>query len=507
MSDTESRTPGPSPHSAVQDATAADREDTEYLRQLGVEPRFKRALGFFTGSLFAIAFQGPTTGALLLTGATVAIGGPAFIWAIPIIFVLQLLLALTWAELSSHYPLTGGIYQWASRLGGNLLGWMTGLFYLVAIVLVMPAVGQVVSVILSSLFTSLKLTTWTVVVISIITILLAAVVMATNVRLVAILNSIGVVLELVVLLGAAIGLLLHTHQGVSVLFKTGGVQGTGSYLFPFLVIIALVVTQLVGFETAGAFAEETTKSRIKPSQAIIAGLGGTALILFIFDFALLLAIPGVGSAMKDEALIPDVLTSALGSGFTKLFLVAALIAVFSTAVATLATIVRMIYGMARNGQLPGAAYLTKLSGRTTEPVGAIVVAAVLSMIPLIFIKRIPVIVAAITALIIIPYILVLAAQLVRRLQGWPQQPAKFNLGKWGLPVTVAGLVWTVIILLDSAWPREITNPKLGPLPVIEDLGIGIIVVGLVWWFASLRYKSQAMPPVTATPASTSQEPQ
>ena len=283
------------------------------------------------------------------------------------------------------------------------------------------------------------------------------------------------------------------------LTKTGGVQGTGSYLFPFLVIIALVVTQLVGFETAGAFAEETTKSRIKPSQAIIAGLGGTALILFIFDFALLLAIPGVGPAMKDEALIPDVLTSALGSGFTKLFLVAALIAVFSTAVATLATIVRMIYGMARNGQLPGASFLTKLSGRTTEPTGAIIVAAVLSVIPLIFIKRIPVIVAAITALIIIPYILVLAAQLRRRLQGWPQQPAKFNLGKWGLPVTIAGLVWTIIILLDSAWPREITNPKLGPLPVIEDLGIGMIVVGLIWWYASLRYKSQALPPVTARP--------
>ena len=383
MSDTASRTPGP-----AQD-DAADREDTEYLRQLGVEPRFKRALGFFTGSLFAIAFQGPTTGALLITGATVALGGPAFIWAIPVIFVLQLLLALTWAELSSHYPLTGGIYQWASRLGGDFLGWMTGLFYVVAIVLVMPAVGQVVGVILASLFTSLKLTTTTVVVISIITIGLAAVMMATSVRVVAILNSIGVVLELVVLLGAAVGLLFHTHQCLSVLTKTGGVQGTGSYLFPFLVVVALVVTQLVGFETAGAFAEETAKSRIKPSQAIIAGLGGTALILFIFDFALLLAIPGVGPAMKDPELIPDVLTSALGSGFTKLFLVAALIAVFSTAVATLATIVRMIYGMARNDQLPGAAFLTRLSDKTTEPIGAIVVATVLSIIPLIFIKTHP----------------------------------------------------------------------------------------------------------------------
>jgi len=469
---------------------AQDISDNEYLLQLGVEPRFKRALGFFTGSLFAVAFQGPTTGALLITGATVALGGPAFIWAIPIIFALQLLLATSWAELSSHYPLTGGIYQWASRLGGDFLGWMTGLFYVFAIVLVMPAVGQVVGIVLSGLFTSLKLTTATTVVISIITTVLAAIIMATSVRFVSILNSIGVVLELAVLLVAAVGLLFHQHQSVSVLGNTGGVQGHGSYFWPFLVVVALVVTQLVGFETAGAFAEETNKARIKPSQAIIAGLAGTAIVLFIFDFALLLAIPGVKSAMTNPNLIPSVLTAALGSGFAKLFLAGALVAVFSTAIATLATIVRMIYGMARNQQLPGSAFLTRLSGGTTEPLGTIVVAGVLSILPLIFIKKVPVIVASITALIIIPYILVLASVFWRRLQGWPRERAQFNLGRWGMPVTVAALVWTVVILLDAAWPRTVTNPKLGPLPVIEDLGIGLIVVGLLWWFFVLRHRSR-----------------
>jgi amino acid transporter len=474
---------------SVRAAEARELSDSEYLRQLGVEPRFKRALGFFTGSLFAIAFQGPTTGALLITGATLAIGGPAFIWAIPIIFALQMLLALTWAELSSHYPLTGGIYQWARQLGGDFLGWITGLFYVVAIILVMPAVGTVMNVVLSGLFTHLTVTLSHQVIISILTALAAGILIATSVRVVAILNSIGVVLELLVLLGAAVGLLFHRHQPLSVLGSTGGVQGHGSYLWPFLVVIALVVTQLVGFETAGAFAEETNRSRIKPSQAIIAGLAGTALVLFIFDFALLLAIPNVGKAMTDPNMIPDVLTATLGSGFAKVFFAGAIVSVFSTAIATLATIVRMIYGMARNGQLPGSGFLTRLSPRTDEPLGTIAVAVVLSILPLIFIKRIPVIVAAITALIIIPYILVFGALLLQRLQGWPRATAQFSLGKWGLPITVAGLIWTIIILWDAAWPRTITNPKLGPLPVIEDLALGCLIIGLIWWFASLRNKA------------------
>jgi len=477
--------------------------DSEYLRQLGVEPKFRRALGFITGSLFAVAFQGPTTGALLITGATLALGGPAFIWAIPVIFLFQLVVAFAWAELSSHYPLTGGIYQWARQLGGEFVGWMTGLFYVVGIVLVMPAVGTVMNVVLAGLFTSLHVTLTSEVIVAIITTVVAALVMITSVRVVALLNSIGVVLEIVVLLGAAIGLLFHNHQSLSVLGTTGGVQGKGSYIVPFLVVVALVVTQLVGFETAGAFAEETKQSRIKPSQAIIAGLGGTALVLFIFDLALILSLPNVSAAMANPDLIPSVLTADLGSGFAKLFLVGALISVFSTAIATLATIVRMIYGMARNGQLPGSRFLTSLSPRTEEPIGSIIAAVVLSLIPLIFIKRIEVIVAAITALIIIPYILVLGSLLIRRLGGWPRAESKFNLRRWGIPVTVVGLAWTIFVLIDAAWPREVTNPDLGSLPVIEDLGLGIIVVGTIWWFVSVRRNSRPeREPAGAVPIST-----
>src|SRR5258708_15131932 len=98
----------------------------------------------------------------------------------------------------------------------------------------MPAVGDVVGVVLSGLFTSLKITTATAVVISIITTVLAAIIIATSVRVVSILNSIGVVLELALLLIAAIGLLLHQPQSLSVLGNTCGVQGSGSYPWPFL---------------------------------------------------------------------------------------------------------------------------------------------------------------------------------------------------------------------------------------------------------------------------------
>jgi amino acid transporter len=462
-------------------------DDDAYLRQFGIEPRLKRAIGFISSSLFAIAFQGPTTGALLITGATLALGGPAFIWAIPLIFVFQFLVALVWAELSSHYPLEGGIYQWAKYLGGEGVGWATGLFYLVAILLVMPAVGLVINIVLAGLFPSqIQFNSTTEIVISLLTIVATALIMSTSVRVVALINNIGVTLELIVLGGAALLLLTHVHQPLSVLFTTGGVEGKDSYMVPFLIVVALVITQFVGFETAGTFAEETKNSRTSPARAIMTALAGACLFVFVFDFALLLSLPDVSKGMtQPESVIPATLTANLGDFGAKAFLVAAFVAVSSTSIATLAAIVRMMYGMARDNQLPGSKYLTRLAGNG-EPVICIVVAAVLSMVPLLFVQQIPVLIAAITFMILIPYFLVLASLIRKRLGGWPTADAPFNLGTWGMPLTVVGIVWVAFVAIDAAWPRAATNPNLGSFPILEEAFVVTAVLGGLWWFLVLR---------------------
>jgi amino acid transporter len=469
--------------------TKAAQDDDVYLRQFGIEPKLKRAIGFVSSSLFAIAFQGPTTGALLITGATLAFGGPAFIWAIPLIFVFQFLIALTWAELSSHYPLEGGIYQWARYLGGDALAWFTGLFYLVAILLVMPAVGLVISIVLSGLFPSIPFTPQNEIIISLLTIVATALIMSTSVRVVALINNVGVTLELILLGGAAIFLLGHVHQPLSVLFTTGGAEGKDSYIVPFLIVVALVITQFVGFETAGTFAEETKNSRVSPARAIMTALAGACLFVFVFDFALILSLPDVAKGMAAPGtVIPDTLTANFGSFGANVFLVGAFIAVSSTSIATLAAIVRTMYGMARENQLPASKYLARLSGRSQEPITCIVVAALLSMAPLLFVQQIPVIVAAITFMILIPYFIVLASLIRKRLGGWPATSAPFKLGAWGMPLAIIGIVWVGFVAIDAAWPRDATNPNLGPFPILEEIAVVTFVLGGLWWLLALRGK-------------------
>ena len=115
--------------------------DEEQVRELGVEPVFKRVLGLASVAFLAIAFQGPTAAAFTIGIAMLPIMGPALIWTIPVILVFQMVLSVLWAELCSHYPLTGGIYQWARYLGGEAAGFFAGLMYLTALLILMSALG------------------------------------------------------------------------------------------------------------------------------------------------------------------------------------------------------------------------------------------------------------------------------------------------------------------------------------------------------------------------------
>jgi hypothetical protein len=60
--------------------------------------------------------------------------------------------------------------------------------------------------------------------------------------------------------------------------------------------------------------------------------------------------------------------------------------------------------------------------------------------------------------------------------------APFSLGRWGIPVNVAGLVFAGATLLNLAWARDTTNPvwKLDIRVVYWLVGIPL-VIGLVYY--------------------------
>ena len=85
--------------------------DDAHLQSLGIKPELRRTLGFLSNFAIAFAFISVSTGSFGNFGVGIALGGPAMFWTWFIIVGGQLLVALVFAELASHFPIAGSVYQ------------------------------------------------------------------------------------------------------------------------------------------------------------------------------------------------------------------------------------------------------------------------------------------------------------------------------------------------------------------------------------------------------------
>ena len=79
-------------------------------------PSCKRSLGFLSNFAVAFSYISVATGIVHAHRARPRLGGPAFFWSWPIVILGQTFVALNFAELASHFPVAGSIYQWSKRL-------------------------------------------------------------------------------------------------------------------------------------------------------------------------------------------------------------------------------------------------------------------------------------------------------------------------------------------------------------------------------------------------------
>src|SRR5215217_4540434 len=107
-------------------------EDEARLAELGYKQDLDRRMGGFANFAVSFTIISILSGALTLYGTGINYGGPmqqAIGW--PIVSIFVIIIALSMAELASAYPTAGGLYWWASRMGGAVWGWFTGWFNLV----------------------------------------------------------------------------------------------------------------------------------------------------------------------------------------------------------------------------------------------------------------------------------------------------------------------------------------------------------------------------------------
>jgi len=497
--------------------------DVRDLAKFGYKQELRRALGVYSSFAVAFSYISPSTGIFTLFILGISLAGGFFFWSWPIVVIGQLIIGLNFAEVSSHFPVAGSVYQWTKYLSNRTYSWFTGWIYLFAGVLTVAAVVATVPLVLIPLLnnvfsTSIGTDLDTERNVAALVLLSTTLLSIFGVRLVALVNNTGVVFEILgMVVFALILVLFYHHQSLSVFSDTSYLgSGFGTQAGTFLAAMFMSLFVIYGFDTASTLAEETKNPRREAPRAVIAAIIGAAVIGAIFLFAVVIAVPGDMTkfvsdinAGKDPFPLVTIIQSNFPGWASNLYLLVVFAAIYVCCLAIQTSTIRLAFGMARDGKLPLGTTWNRVNSSLHTPVGTCIVVGVLAGLPLIYYAGAGLIAIGATGMIYLSYILGNIAILLARLRGWPKDAAPFKLGAWGLIVNILGLVWGISMEVNFLWPRNASvggqNPPLSALPNITmpgflsnipiyefTLGL-IVVVGLIYWAAAQRSAPETAP--------------
>ena len=488
---------------------SAHDADVRDLEKFGYKQELRRALGVYSSFAVAFSYISPSTGIFTLFILGIALAGPFFWWSWPIVVIGQLIIALNFAEVSSHFPVAGSVYQWTKYLSNRTYSWFTGWIYLFAGVLTVAAVVATVPLVLIPLLNNMGMNLGTDPDtnrnVAALVLLSTTLLSIFGVRLVAIVNNTGVVFEILGMFVFALVLMaFHNHQGFSVVTNSAGIPVNGS---TFLAAMFMSLFVIYGFDTASTLSEETKDPRRAAPKAVLYSVIGAFIIGGVFLLGTLVAIPNMGDAVKGAFGPAAIIEANFSTPFATIYLLVVSAAIFVCCLSIMAATIRLCFGMARDNQLPGSSFLAKVSPNLHTPVWSCIAVACIAAIPFWQYSGAGIIAIAATGMIYLSYFLGNIVIMRARMRGWPRTAAPFRLGRWGLLVNIVALLYGGAMLVNFAWPRAASNPKpnqtagllklgfLDGVPILWIVVIFIALVGAVYYLIVGRTKRFA--PVVA----------
>jgi len=435
-----------SSHVAAQEAA-----DEHQLAQLGYRQQLSRSLGLFSNFAVGFTYLSPVVGVYSLFAFGLATGGPAFIWSMPIVIFGQFMVVGVFSEISSQYPLAGGIYQWSKRLVGSRYAFMSGWMYTVALLITVAAVAYAANLFAAPLF-GWELSDTSTIIVAVAVIVLGGILNMLGIRRLALLARAGLFVEIAgtLVLGTYL-LLFDRHQDIGVIFSTMGAGG-GDYLGAFLAAALFSVWIFYGFEACGDIAEEVHNPSQKVPRAMQLTLAVGGAVSAFLAVALILAVPDIGAVMNgtDASPIDSILLANFGEFGAKVALALILFAFVSCTIAIQGAAIRLVYSFARDGMVVGSRALSTVHPRLHMPPGAVLVSVIVpAAITLLPSATVTVIITFAVVGIYIGFQSVVLAALIARTRGW-RPSGSFQLGRWAMPVNVIALIYGVsaIIILS-----------------------------------------------------------
>jgi amino acid transporter len=464
----------------------------EVCRDGGYQPELKRTLGSFQVFAVSFAFISVAVGIFGTYDNVLRDAGPVGIWLWVIVALGQTLVALVIAQFAARIPLSGSSYQWASRLAnpkvGWLFGWLTFCYLALGVVTVDNALA---SSALMPLF-GIEPDEGTARVLTLVVVLIQAVLVVASTRLVGLITSGTVGLELVIIVVLSIGLFIAvavTGEGsVGNLTSRGITDGAPDYFAiggGLMAAMIMGLATLVGFDSAANMAEEAKDPFRSVPRAIVGSVVAAAVLGLIFLIALTIAIRDIPRVSASQTPVAAILRDQLGPVMERSLLIVIAFAFFGAGLVTLATCSRMVFAMSRDARFPAHQLMRRVNPRTQTPIPATILIVIVGFV---LMAALPggallelLTVGTVLSAVLYGGIIVLYLTVRKRLG---RKEDAFDLGRFEIPVAIGALVWSALVLFMVVSPSSAVTSVL--------ISVGLLVAGGLYFAYLLIFQRAAL---------------
>ena len=373
-------------------------EDEKRLAELGYKQELNRNWSGFSNFAISFSIISILAGCFTTFGQAWNNGGPIAIslgW--PLIALFILIIGFCLSELVSAYPTSGGIYWWASKLGGPKAGYYTGWLNLIGLLAVIASVAYGCATFFDLALSTLS-ESWAegyslqrVFVMFIVVLILISVLNIFSGHLMAILNNISVWWHV---FGAALIVLIlvflpEQHMSISDVFtmrvnNSGGLNGgstDGLGFWLYVLPLGFLLTQytITGFDASAHLSEETQGAASGAAKGIWRSIFYSAIGGWILLLSFLFAVQDAEAVTAGGGGVAVIFAQALDAKVAGVVLLISAIGQFFCSMACMTSTSRMTYAFSRDGAVPGARHWAKLS-KNQVPANAVILAAVVAIV-------------------------------------------------------------------------------------------------------------------------------
>ncbi|MCV7665873.1 APC family permease [Micrococcus luteus] len=337
-------------------------------------PRLNRVLGLPGLTLFGIAYMVPLT-VFSTLGPVAKITGNGVPGAYVITLVCMLFTALSYGRMTRRYPVAGSAYTYAQQSFGGHVGFATG-WALMLDYLLLPMINYLLlGLYLRVYLPAVPPEVWVLAGIGLVT--------ALNVLGIKSVNTFNaaIVVSQVVFSVIFIVLTLRTVAGDPIPSPAAaftGMEGIGA-LFTGAAVLCL---SFLGFDAVSTLSEEAKNPRRDVPRAILAVTFIGGLTFIVLAFMAYLVIPDWHSFADVDTASAEVMETAGGQFLSIFFAACTISGTLGSALASQASVSRILYTMGRDGVLPTPLFGI-LSRRFGTPVRATLVVSLVSLTALV----------------------------------------------------------------------------------------------------------------------------